>query len=272
MLSVFTCRCAIGINAATILCYRYQASSQSIFGLVVDRRERSEVMIDILKTFDLGVGLPLLPAVALAQASLHFNIRTVKHLESTYYLNKLVESGAQEMAAGHLSREQSVMTLGLLDTMFNGVFGVSGCLEISIKSLHSLTAMIRDYEKDGRIFDSMLNAIDSETQGHSSAAARTQERTRQRHTIYAASVQTQFLQQAHEANIKRNEVLDTTRGATAASVKTLETMQSVLSGTQELNRKTEEVTRIAAEYGKLVFAVTCATFVVAVVSACAVCF
>jgi hypothetical protein len=109
----------------------------------------------------------------------------------------------------------------------------------------------------------MLNAICSETQGHSSVATRTQERTRQRHMIYAASIQ-------NEAGIKRNMVLDTTRDATAASVKTLATMQTLLSGTQELNRKTEEVTRIASEYGQLVFAVTYATFIFGVISACAV--
>jgi hypothetical protein len=230
---------------------------------VVDRRERSQVLIDILKTFDLKIGLPLLPAVALAQASLHFNIRSVKLLEETYYLNKVLSDATQDTAAGAVTKEESIFHLHILDMIFNGVFGVSGCLEISIKSLQSLAVMIRDQDKDEHIFDSMLNAICSETQGHSSVATRTQERTRQRHMIYAASIQ-------NEAGIKRNMVLDTTQDATAASVKTLATMQTLLSGTQELNRKTEEVTRIASEYGQLVFAVTYATFIFGVISACAV--
>ena len=50
---------------------------------MVDRRERSQVLIDILKTLDLGIGFSLSPAVALAQFALHFNIRAVKALEST---------------------------------------------------------------------------------------------------------------------------------------------------------------------------------------------
>jgi hypothetical protein len=267
---VFTCRCATSVNASTIICYRYRASSQSIFGLVVDRRERSQVMIDILKTFDLGIGLPLLPAIALAQASLHFNIRAVKDLESTYYLNKFLEKHTQDTAVGPVSEAQSLFFLRLINTMFNGVFSTTGCLEISTKALHSLTAMIRDHDKDEHIFDSMLDAIDSETEGHSGIAARTQERTRQRQMIYAASTQTSFLQQAHEANIKRNEVLDATRQATAASTDTLATMQTLLSDTRNLNRKTEEVQRMAADYGKLILAITFATYVSGCLSACAV--
>ena len=237
---------------------------------MVDHRERSQVLIDILKTLDLGIGFSLSPAIALAQVALHFNIRAVKALESTYYLNKFLESLTRATAEGPVSKETSVNMLRVLDAMFNGVFGVTGCLEISIKALRALTAMIRDQDKDEHNFDSMLNAIDSETEGHCSVATRTQARTHQRHSIYAASIQTQFLQQTHEAGIKRNKLLDTTRAATATSLKSLDTMRDVLSGTQELNRKTEEVTRVAAEWGKLVFAVTYTTFVINVVSACAV--
>lgn len=253
-----------------ILCYRYQAATQSVFGLVVDRRERSQVLVDILKTFDLGNGLALLPAVALAQASLHFNIRAVRRLESTYYFNSILQRYTQDMAVGSMSKEQSLFFLQTIDTMFHGLFGATGCLEISTKALRSLSVLIRDQDKYSHTFDSMLDAVDSETQGHSCVAARTQERTRQRHMIYAAAMQTSFLQQAHEAGIIRNDVLNTTRDATAASVDTLETMRLVLSDTRELGRRTEAVTCVAAIYGQLVLAVTCATYISGVSSACAV--
>ena len=237
---------------------------------MVDRRERSQVLIDILKTLDLGIGFSLSPAIALAQVALHFNIRAVKALESTYYLNKFLESLTRATAEGPVSKETSVNILRVLDAMFNGVFGVTGCLEISIKALRALTAMIRDQDKDEHNFDSMLNAIDSETEGHSSVAARTQARTHQRHSIYAASIQTQFLQQTHEAGIKRNKLLDTTREATTVSNDTLATMQTLLSDTRNLNRKTEEVQRMAADYGKVILAITFATFISGCFSACAV--
>jgi hypothetical protein len=161
----------------------------------------------------------------------------------------------------------------MLDAMFNGVFGVTGCLEISIKALRALTVMIRDKDKDEHSFDSMLNAIDSETKGHYSVAARTQARTSQRQILHATSLQTSALQQHREASVIHSAMLKTsehTKEVSAASNKTLETMQSLLSGSQTLNRKTEEVTRVAAEYGQLVLALTFFSFICACVSTCAV--
>jgi hypothetical protein len=169
-------------------------------------------------------------------------------------------------AEGPVSKQTSVNSIRLLDAMFNGVFGVTGCLEISIKALRALTVMIRDQDKDEHIFDSILNAVDSETEGHSAVASRTQARASQRQLLFTTSLQTSSLQQTQEASA----IHTATNKATAASNKTLETMQSLLSGSQTLNRKTEEVTRVAAEYGQLVLALTFFTFVCACVSTCVV--
>jgi hypothetical protein len=138
-----------------------------------------------------------------------------------------------------------------------------------MSAILALTKLFRDKDSDKQ-FSYFVDAIDSETRGHIEAAARTQARIGQRHNIFTAAMQTTMALQAHDANTKQALVLISTREATFASTETLKTMQELLAGTQELNRKAEEVARKAADYGILVLCITSATFVAGCVSTCAV--
>lgn len=236
---------------------------------MLDRRERSQVFIDILKTLDLDTGLQLLPAIALAQCGLHNNIRTLTSLENTYYFNKLIDELVYGMAPGSRQSADVAHGVHLISVLFNASYGTVGSLNISMSATLALTRLIRENDREAH-FSALLDAIDLETQGHVEAAARAQARIGQRHSIFSSAMQTTIAAQAHESSTKQVEVLSATREATAASTKTLGTMQELLAGTQDLNRKTEEVSRVAAEYGKLVLGITFATFLVGWMSTCAV--
>jgi hypothetical protein len=253
--TVFTSRSATAVDASTFLCYRYRHSDQSIFGLVLDRRERSEAFINILKTLDTNTGLPLLPGLAMALFGLRVNIRTIVNLENTYYINKMLDRITLGIGSGSSRPAHFGSLVQMLSAMFNGLYSVVGSLNVSMSATLALTKFIR--EKDaGKQFSDFVEVIDSETRGHIEAAARTQARIGQRQHIFTAAMQTTIALQAHDA--------------TAASTKTLGTVQELLAGTQELNRKTEEVSRNAADYGTLVLYITFATLLAGGLSTCAV--
>jgi hypothetical protein len=218
MRSVFTSRCANAVDASTFLCYRYRHSDRSIFGLVLDRRERSEAFIDIMRTLDTNTGLPLLPALAMALFALRVNIRILAILEESYFLQKL-------------------------GTMFNSLYGIVGSLKVSLSAISALTELLR--EKDpGKQFSYFVDAIDPETRGHIEAAARTQARIGQRHDIFTAAMQTTIVLQSRDAklaNTKQAEILIATRKAVAASTETLKTMVTLLQQSQEATAKQAEV-------------------------------
>jgi hypothetical protein len=304
MMSVFTSRCATTVDASTFLCYRYRHSDRSIFGLVLDRRERSEAFIDILKTLDSKSGLPLLPALAIALFGLRVNIHTLGNLESTYYFNKMLDRVTSELVTGSKRPVDFESLLGLIFAMFNGLYSIVGSLNVSMSAVLALTRLIRETDLEKQ-FSDIVDAIDSETRGQIESVTRTQARTSQRQQIFTAAMQTTISLQAHDANMKQAEILISTREATATSTETLKTMaslqqqaqeanakqaevltatkeatlastgtlstvQELLAGTQELNRKAEEVARQAADYGILVLGITFATFLSGCLSTCAV--
>lgn len=252
-----------------LLCYRYRHSDRSIFGLVLDRRERSEVFINILKTLDIENSLPLLPALALAHFDLHVNICTLGSLENTYYFNKMLDRVAYAIGAGDQNRGAFPGLLKLLSLTFNGCYSVVGSLNVSMSAVLALTRLIREMDLDKQ-FSDVVDAIDSETQGHVEAAARTQARIGQRHSVFTTAMQIATALQAQEASTKEAQVLVATQAASNASVETLGAMQELLAGTQDLNRQTKEVTHTTYEYGNLVLWITFATFLVGWLSTCAV--
>jgi hypothetical protein len=268
-MTVFTSRSATAVDASTFLCYRYRHSDRSIFGLVLDRRERSEAFINVLKTLDTTIGLPLLPALAMALFGLRANIRTLGNLENTYYFNKWLDTMTSQILTGSERPPHSEVLLKLIFDLFNGLYSIVGSLNVSMSAVLALTRLIRQNDL-AKQFPDFVDAIDSETRGQIEAAARTKARIGQRQQIFTAAMQTTIALQAHDANTKQAEVLIATRKATAASLKTLGAMQYLLADTKELNRKAEEVASKAADYGTLVLYITFATFIAGWLSTCAV--
>jgi hypothetical protein len=245
-MSVFTSRCATAVDASTFLCYRYRHSDKSIFGLVLDRRERSEAFIDILKTLDTKAGLPLLPALTMALFGLRVNIRTLGKLENTYYFNKMFDRVTSELVTGSKRPADFDSLLGFIFGTFNGLFSIVGSLNVSMSAVLALTRLIRETDLEKQ-FSDIVDAIDSETRGQIESVTRTQARTSQRQQIFTAAMQTTISLQAHDANMKQAEVLRSTREATATSTETLKTMASLQQQAQEANAKQAEVLRSTQE-------------------------
>jgi hypothetical protein len=243
MRSVFTSRCANAVDASTFLCCRYRHSDRSIFGLVLDRRERSEAFIDIMRTLDTNTGLPLLPALAMALFALRVNIRILAILEESYFLQKVLDRVQFEIGSGSSRPAHFDGLVQVLGTMFNSLYGIVGSLKVSLSAMLALTELLR--EKDpGKQFSYFVDAIDPETRGHIEAAARTQARIGQRHDIFTAAMQTTIVLQSRDAklaNTKQAEILIATRKAAAASTETLKTMVTLLQQSQEATAKQAEV-------------------------------
>jgi hypothetical protein len=200
-------RSAISISNASHLSYCYQKSSKSIYGVLLDRRERSEGFIKKLESLQASIGNRYLPMVALTHHALEISNQDAERTEELYYIAKMIWS----IVSRHHGLDDEDHSF---PTVIKDLHGIVTTRKLQVSAINNLLKFLRkNVSEDFSLFHPLLDAIESVNDGNRLVVDRHQER----HDSLVASSQyriqveldrkTYRSTKSNEASLKRTEEL-----------------------------------------------------------------
>jgi len=226
------CRSAISTDSSTLLTYRYYRKTKCIYGIVLDRKERSDVFLQKLKLLAPRLGNPLLPIVALAQYGVEVASLDARLSEDRYYCTKeiirvLSTETAQEIHRRFLSK--------LSQTMASGLESLITCRGLQAKATIDLLQFVTNrWDESESSLSPILGMIHQVNARHCHSLQRHQERASSLHSRYTEQVQI-------EISLDSLQSIREQRLVAAAAQETLTKTHAILASNKDVAESQLEI-------------------------------